>query len=353
MHIYTPTAHFFRTAERPNRPKYPINILKTTDQPQPKSRKLLDQLRDSVRLKGYSIRTEKTYAQWVLRYILFHHKIHPKDLNETHVEAFLTHLAIAQNVAPATQNQALCALLFLYKYVLKQELNPTTINAVRAKKSKRLPTVLTKNEINRLLAQMSGKYQLMAKLMYGSGMRIMECVRLRVQDIDFQNHQITVRHGKGGDDRITMLPLNLADPLKAHLTRVHRLHQIHLEKGFGTVYMPNALDRKLRSSSDWRWQYVFPASRLSIDPRSGIKQRHHTNPSSLQRVIKQAADLAQINKRVTSHTLRHSFATHLLESGHDIRTVQELLGHKDVKTTMIYTHVLNRGPLAVKSPLDT
>ncbi len=336
--VAEPNSKYFRPPR-----KHPIT---------PKPKRLLDQLREAIRVKAYSIRTERTYTQWVRRYILFHNKTHPKDLGETHVTAFLTDLAVNQNVTASTQNQALSALLFLYKYVIQRELDPLTIQAVRAKKPARLPTVLTKTEIRQLFAQLEAKNLLMAQLMYGSGMRIMECVRLRIKDIDLERGQLTIRDGKGGNDRITVLPQNVIPALKAHLVRVKRQHEIDLKKGYGRVYLPNALARKFNNDTDWAWQYVFPARRISKDPRSGTQRRHHTHPSSLQRAIRTAALHAKIDKRVTSHTLRHSFATHLLESGYDIRTVQELLGHKDVKTTMIYTHVLNRGPLAVRSPLD-
>jgi integron integrase len=324
-----------------------------TPHPTPKPKKLLEQLRNAIRVKGYSIRTEKTYAEWVRRFIIFNHKIHPRDLGSVDIENFLTYLAVDQNVASATQNQALSAILFLYKNVLKIEIDPNSINAVRAKKPKRLPTVLTKGEVKSLIIHLSGKYKLMAQMMYGGGMRVMECLRLRVKDIDFENQLIIIRDGKGAQDRVTVLPLNIREKLQEHLVRIQSLHQVYLDKGFGSVYLPGALERKFpQINTEWKWQYVFPAGRVSVDPRSGLQRRHHASSSSLQRAIKRAAHLAKIDKRVTSHTLRHSFATHLLESGHDIRTVQELLGHKDVKTTMIYTHVLNRGPLAVRSPLD-
>ena len=324
-----------------------------TPSPLPQPKKLLDQLRDAIRVKGYSIRTEKTYTEWVRRFIIFNHKTHPRDLGPAEIECFLTYLAVDQNVAAATQNQALSAILFLYQNVLKIDIDPNSINAVRAKNPKRLPTVLTKAEIKSLFTHLTGKYKLMAQMMYGSGMRIMECLRLRIKDIDFENQQIIIRDGKGGQDRVTVLPRNVHEQLREHMIRVQRLHQIYLEKGFGSVYLPGALERKYpQTNHEWKWQYIFPAGRISVDPRSGIHRRHPASSSSLQRAIKRAALLAEIDKRVTSHTLRHSFATHLLESGHDIRTVQELLGHKDVKTTMIYTHVLNRGPMAVRSPLD-
>ena len=318
---------------------------------EPHPKKLLDQVRNAMRLKHYSLRTEETYVDWITRFILFHNKRHPKDMSNAEVEAFLTHLAVDLNVAASTQNQALSALLFLYREVLKKDLGP--VDSVRAKKPKRLPTVMSREEARKVIGCMSGTYQLMAKLLYGGGLRLMECVRLRVQDVDFAQHQIVVRDGKGEQDRITMLPDSLIALLQEHLQRVKQLHEQDLAQGQGAVYLPYALDRKYPNANrEWGWQYVFPSDRLSQDPRTGETRRHHMDESNLQRAVREAARLAAIAKRVSCHTFRHSFATHVLESGYDIRTVQELLGHKDVKTTMIYTHVLNRGGLAVKSPLD-
>jgi len=315
------------------------------------SKKLLDRVRDAIRLKHYSIRTETAYVDWIRRYILFHDKRHPNDMGAPEVEAFLTHLAVHEHVAASTQNQAYSALLFLYREVLHQDLGP--INALRAQKPKRLPTVLTKDEVQRVLSHLSGTHQLMARLLYGSGLRLMECLRLRVKDLDFDYHTITVRDGKGEKDRVTILPESLIAPLQEHLQHVRRLHQEDLAQGYGAVYLPYALERKYPNASrEWIWQYVFPSDRLSVDPRSASVRRHHVDESGLQRAVRGAARQAGIHKRVTPHTLRHSFATHLLEAGYDIRTVQELLGHKDVRTTMIYTHVLQRGGLAVRSPLD-
>ena len=317
----------------------------------PHPKKLLDQVRDALRLKHYSLRTEETYVDWITRFILFHNKRHPKDMGNAEVEAFLTHLAVDLNVAASTQNQALCALLFLYREVLKKDLGP--VDSIRAKKPKRLPTVLSREEVRKVIGCMSGTYQVMAKLLYGSGLRLMECVRLRVKDVDFAQHQIVVRDGKGEQDRITMLPDSLIALLQEHLQRVKQLHKQDLAQGQGAVYLPYALDRKYPNASrEWGWQYVFPSDRLSQDPRTGKTRRHHMDESNLQRAVREAARLAAIAKRVSCHTFRHSFATHFLQSGYDIRTVQELLGHKDVKTTMIYTHVLNRGGLALRSPLD-
>ncbi len=317
-----------------------------------KPRKLLDQVRDIIRLKHYSIRTEEAYVRWIKRYILFHNKRHPKDMGGAEIEAFLTHLAVDQNVAASTQNQAFSALLFLYREVLRKDLD-FPIDSARAKKPKRLPTVMTREETLRVIGAMSGTYRLIANLLYGSGLRLMECLRLRVKDVDFAQRQIIVRDGKGMKDRVTVLPDSLVEPLQAHLRRVKMIHEQDLGKGYGAVYLPYALDRKYPNAArDWCWQYVFPARRLSNDPRSGAVRRHHVHESSVQKAVKEAVQLAGIDKPVNCHTFRHSFATHLLEAGYDIRTVQELLGHKSVKTTMIYTHVLNRGGLAVRSPLD-
>jgi len=274
-------------------------------------------------------------------------------MGSAEIEAFLTHLAVDQNVAASTQNQALSALLFLYRDVLRKDLD-FPVDSIRAKRPKRLPTVLTKEEVLRVIGGLSGTYLLMAKLLYGSGLRLMECVRLRVKDVDFAQRQIVVRDGKGMEDRVTMLPDSVVTPLQENLQRVKRLHEEDLAKGYGSVYLPFALERKYPNANrEWIWQYVFPSNRLSKDPRTGSVRRHHIGESSLQKAVREAVRVAGINKRVSCHTFRHSFATHLLESGYDIRTVQELLGHKDVKTTMIYTHVLNRGGLAVRSPLDT
>ena len=317
-----------------------------------KSKKLLDQVRDAIRLKNYSIRTEESYVGWIERFIRFHKLRHPLELNVPEIEAFLTWLAVKQNVAPSTQNQALSALLFLYRQVLKVDLIGS-VDAVRAQKDKRLPTVLTKNEVQQVIARMTGLHQLMAQLLYGSGMRLLECLRLRVKDIEFTHHQLILRDTKGNEDRVTLLPQRIVPLLQAHLISVKIRHQQDVAEGYGRVYLPYALERKYpNAAQEWLWQYVFPADNLSVDPRSHQVRRHHADESVLQRAVRQAALAAQINKHVTPHTFRHSFATHLLEANYDIRTVQELLGHKDVKTTMIYTHVLNKGPLGVRSPLD-
>ena len=314
--------------------------------------RLLDQVREAIRLRHYSIRTEQSYTDWIKRYILFHHMQHPKDMGAAEVEQFLTHLAVVGKVAASTQNQALSALLFLYKAVLGVDL-PWLDEVTRAKKPQRLPVVLTVEEVRRVLARMDGQHGLMADLLYGAGLRLLECVRLRVKDVDFGFRQITVRDGKGGKDRVTMLPQGVVEPLRAHLDKLKVLHDHDLEEGFGAVWLPDALERKYPNAArEWGWQYVFPAAQRSADPRSGKLMRHHVDEQSLQRAMKKAVRAAGLAKPASCHTLRHSFATHLLQSGYDIRTVQELLGHKDVSTTMIYTHVLNRGGKGVASPLD-
>jgi integron integrase len=323
-----------------------LSPAQTADKP-----KLLDQVRDVIRRKHFSIRTEQTYVDWIKRYIFFHGKRHPSEMAEAEITAFLTHLARAGKVAASTQNQALSALLFLYREVLQQNIGWLD-QVERAKRPERLPVVLTKDEVRRLFAHLHGTNRLMAGLLYGSGLRLMECMRLRVKDVDLGYLRVTVRDGKGGKDRITMLPVNAAKPLERHLQKVKAQHEQDLEDGFGSVYLPDALERKYPNAArEWMWQYVFPSSRLSIDARSGVRRRHHVEESSLQLGIKRAVRASGIQKPATCHTLRHSFATHLLENGYDIRTVQELLGHKDVSTTMIYTHVLNRPGIGVKSPL--
>jgi integron integrase len=315
-------------------------------------RKLLDQVSDAIRTKHYSYRTEQTYIDWIKRYILYHGKRHPKDMGAPEIQAFITHLAVEKNVAASTQNQALSAILFLYRQVLQIEMEIPS-DLIRAEKSKTLPVVLTQREALAVIGKMSGTTQLMAKILFGSGLRLTECIRLRVKDIDFDNRQIIVRDGKGEDDRITILPDSLISALRRQVQLVERIHQTDLGDGFGEVHLPYALARKYSNASrEIIWQYLFPASGLSVDPTTKKTMRHHADPSLLQKAIRAAAKQAGIDKQVTPHTFRHSFATHLLQSGYDIRTIQELLGHKDVKTTMIYTHVLQRGGLAVKSPLD-
>jgi integron integrase len=303
-------------------------------------------------VKHYSIRTEQSYVDWINRYILFHGKRHPKDLGARDLEAFLTHLAVAGKVAAATQNQAKSALLFLYREVLEIAL-PWLDNVTQAKAPKRLPVVLTVKEVQAVMAGMSGTHALIARLLYGSGMRLMEAVRLRVKDVEFSRREILIREGKGFKDRVTMLPDAVIEPLLRHLEKVKMLHEEDLALGHGEVYLPYALDKKYPNAGrEWGWQYVFPSRNLSVDPRSGKQRRHHVDEKGVQRAMKQAVQDAGLVKSATPHTLRHSFATHLLQSGYDIRTVQELLGHSDVSTTMIYTHVLNKGGRGVMSPLD-
>lgn len=314
--------------------------------------KLLDRVRERIRYKHYSLRTEESYVQWVKRFVVFHGKRHPSEMGAPEVEAFLTSLAVEGNVAASTQNQARSALLFLYKEVLGSEL-PWLDNVEQAKKPRRLPVVLTEDEVCALLNQLDGVAWLAAALLYGAGLRLMECLRLRVQDIDFKRREILVRDGKGFKDRVTMLPAKVTARLQQHLLNVKAVHEADLAEGLGEVYLPYALEKKYpNAAKSWGWQYVFVAAKRSVDPRSGKTRRHHLDEQAIQRAIKQAVVRAGIVKPATPHTLRHSFATHLLQNGHDIRTVQELLGHEDVQTTMIYTHVLNRGGRGVTSPLD-
>jgi integron integrase len=315
--------------------------------------KLLELMREKIRVNHYSIRTETQYLQWVKRYILFHNKQHPKDMGGREVEAFLSYLAVESNVSASTQNQALSALLFLYRVVLQQEL-PWMENVIRAKKPQKLPVVLSKQEVAFLIDGMpEGVYRLIVRLLYGTGLRIIECCRLRVQDIDFDRGEILVRNGKGAKDRVTMLPTTLISALKKHLVFRKTIFESDLKQGRASVYMPDALARKYSNADcSWPWQYVFCSGSFSIDPRSGGERRHHLDEKLIQRAFKKAVVAIGLSKSATPHTLRHSFATHLLESGYDIRTVQELLGHSDVTTTMIYSHVLNKGGRGVASPLD-
>lgn len=317
-------------------------------------KKLLDQVRELMRLKHYSIHTERSYCDWIRRYVLFHKMTSRDDLagGEKKIEQFLTHLAIEKNIAPATQNQAMNALVFLYKKVLKTSLDQE-INAVRASKKINIPVVLTREEVKQILDIMEGTPQLIVKILYGCGLRAMEAVRLRVQDIDYDRKQISVRSGKGAKDRFSTFPESIVALLENHLVKVKIMHERDLEQGYGSVYLPYALARKYpNAEKEFNWQYVFPSRKLSLDPRSGITRRHHMDPSVVNKAIKKAAQKLNIRKKISSHTFRHSFATHLLERGTDIRTIQALLGHNDVSTTMIYTHVVQRGGHGVLSPLD-
>jgi integron integrase len=324
-------------------------------EPMPAARpapRLLDQVREVVRRRHYSYRTEETYVHWIKRFIHFSAKRHPRELGAAEVTAFLNHLVGERHVAAATQNQALAALLFLYKEVLAQPL-PWLENIEHARRPVRKPTVLTRTEAQSLLAQLKGTKWLMASLLYGAGLRLRECLTLRVKDIDFGYRQILVRDGKGGKDRVTVLPAPVSQPLQAHLARVKQWHEQDLADGCGDVELPDALARKYpRAPCEWGWKFVFPSHKRSADPRTGVIRRHHVYENYLIRGVKEAAWRAGITKHVSCHTLRHSFATHLLESGYDIRTVQELLGHNDVSTTMVYTHVLNKGGRGVRSPLE-
>lgn len=314
--------------------------------------RLLDRVRDEIRRRHYSLRTETSYLQWIRRFILFHGKRHPREMGRVEVAEFLTHLAVEGHVASPTQNQAFSALLFLYREVLELELSGLE-NVIRPRVPRRLPVVLTRVEVGAVLAELSGRHRLLAALLYGSGMRLMEGLRLRVKDLDFERLELAVRDGKGRNDRVTMLPASLVELLQRQLQAARELHATDLAEGLGAVALPHALARKYPSAPrEWAWQWVFPSLRRSRDPRSGRSGRHHQHESSLQRSVSAAVRAAGIAKPATCHTFRHSFATHLLEDGYDIRTVQELLGHRSVRTTMIYTHVLNRGGRGVRSPLD-
>jgi integron integrase len=314
--------------------------------------KLLDRLREALRSRHYSRRTEQTYCHWVKRFIFFHNMRHPAEMAEPEINAYLTQLAVKEKVSASTQNQALSALLFLYRHVLQREIGNLG-EVIRARKPKRIPVVMTRDEVKAVLGHLHGDKGLMANLMYGAGLRLMECLRLRIQDVDFARNEITIRDGKGAKDRITMLPESLKAPLQDHLKKVKALHERDLADGWGRVEMPYALDRKYpKAAADWRWQWVFPQENRWKNTRTGQEGRHHVHETILQRVVREAVCRSNIVKHVGCHTFRHSFATHLLENGYDIRTIQELLGHKDVSTTMIYTHVLNKGGHGVRSPVD-
>jgi integron integrase len=339
--------HIRKFARRQRSVIYAMNVSKRSSQP-----RLLDRVRDAIRVRHYSIRTEQAYLGWIKRFVLFHGKRHPGEMGKAEISAFLTHLAGTGKVAASTQNQALNAIMFLYREVLKQDVGWLD-DVERARKPSRLPVVFTPEEVRRVLALLPKDKWLMASLLYGSGLRLMECVRLRVKDLDFHYRQITVRDGKGYRDRVTVLPEKLVEPLQAQLQTVGTVYQQDLKEGYGVVYLPYALERKYPNANrEFAWQYAFPASKRSIDPRSGVERRHHISETSLQQAVKNAVRRAGITKPASCHTFRHSFATHLLENGQDIRTIQELLGHKDVNTTMIYTHVLARGGRGVRSPLD-
>jgi integron integrase len=321
-----------------------------TTSPKPK---LLDQLRLALRTWHYSPRTQETYCMWVRRFIFFHGKRHPAEMAEAEINTFLTYLAVKEKVSASTQNQALSALLFLYRHVLNRKIGDVG-EVIRARKPKRLPVVMTREEVKAVINHLTGDKRLMAGLMYGAGLRVMECLQLRVQDIEFARREITVRSGKGDKDRVTMLPESLAKSLQDHLRKVRAIHDKDLRDGWGRVPMPDGLDRKYpNSSTEWRWQWVFPQENRWINHETGERGRYHMDESILQKAFKQAVEKTELVKRATCHSLRHSFATHLIEDGYDIRTVQELLGHKDVRTTMIYTHVLNRGGHGVRSPVDS
>ena len=313
---------------------------------------LFEVVRNKIRVKHYSIRTEKTYIYWIKSYLQFHSLQHPRELGASQIEAFLTHLAVGRKVSASTQNQALSALLFLYKVVLEIEL-PYLDGVTRAKKTSRVPVVFTPDEASVVIQNLQPPYSLMARLLYGSGLRLMECVRLRIKDIDFHYKTITVIDGKGGKDRVTLLPDLVSGDLELQMTRTKELNDFDRQAGHGLVYLPFALKKKYpNASGEWGWQYVFPSNTRSIDRRSGVERRHHVGEQSLQRAVKRAIRASGISKQASTHTFRHSFATHLLQAGYDIRTVQDLMGHRDIRTTQIYTHVLERGGNAVKSPLD-
>jgi len=315
--------------------------------------KLIDQLRETIRLRHYSYRTEQAYVNWIRKFIIFHNKRHPKDLGEKEIAQFLSHLAVNRQVSNSTQNQALCAIVFLYKNVLNQDIGEFS-SVMWAKRLKRIPVVFTKDEIKRIINEMAGTQKLMVMLLYGTGLRLNECLQLRVKDVDFESRQIYIRSGKGAKDRITLLPGQLAGQLQKQIDYVKKLHEYDLQNGFDSVYLPDALERKYPNAGrELGWRFLFPGNKISRDPRTGILRRHHIHASILQKAVKRAIQKAGIIKHAGCHTFRHSFATHLLESGYDIRTIQELLGHSSVQTTMVYTHIVKKGGLVVISPIDT
>ena len=313
---------------------------------------LIQRYREELQARHYARRTVATYEQWLRRFLRFHQMRHPRQMGEAEINAFLSHLATEERVSASTQNQALAALLFLYRTVLGGDVGNLE-GVIRARKRQRLPVVLTVGEVRAVLHHLDGAEALVAKLLYGAGLRLMEALRLRIKDVDLEQRCITVRCGKGDKDRRTVLPSSLVDPLKRHMNEVQHQHQNDLSAGWGAVELPHALERKYRNAArEWGWQWLFPQGRRWRDPRQNIEGRHHLDPSLVQRAVRAAVQAAGISKPATCHTFRHSFATHLLEQGADIRTIQELLGHSDVKTTMVYTHVLNRGPTGVRSPAD-
>jgi integron integrase len=334
-----------------NRDRFERSAVVNTPKTSPKP-KLLDQVRQAIRTRHYSPRTEETYIHWIKRFIFFHNKRHPAEMAEAEIARFLSNLATESHVSASTQNQALNSVLFLYRQVLRKDIGYVN-GVVRANRPKRLPTVLTRQEVRSIFGNLDGVEWIMAMLLYGAGLRLMECLRLRVKDVDFSRNEIRIRSGKGDKDRVTMLPGTVKEPLLTHLQGVKRQHKEDLQKGLGRVALPDALERKYRNAgSEWGWQWIFPATSHYVDRITGEKRRHHLHESVLQKTVKEAVRKAGLPKPASPHTFRHSFATHLLEDGYDIRTVQELLGHSDVTTTMVYTHVLNRGGHGVNSPAD-